>query len=123
MTRKTEEKTGKNYYGDTVSAPERMKIRINGRDGFSLGRQNIDLSALEQLCDSEQTEALAFLLKEACEKMIDGKRTLPEIVTALYKRLEEKGLSAFSSGGYVYAGCAIPRIQEVYGCFNRYRRP
>lgn len=123
MTRPAEEKSRRNYYGDTVSQPERLKIRIQGKDGFSLGHNDVDLSALEQLADSEQTAALAFLLKEAFEKMIDGKRTLPDIVSRLYDRIEKEGLSVFCSGGYVSAGYAVPRLQELYGCFNRCRRP
>ena len=123
MTRREGEHTGKNYYGDKVTRPEQLKLRIHGKEGFSLGRQEVELSALEQICDTEQTAALAFLLKEACERQIDGKKTLSEIVLYLYGRLEKEGLSVFRDCGYVNAGYAIPRLQEIFGCFNRYRRP
>ena len=76
----------------------------------------------EQLVDSEQTAALGMLLKYAVEKMIDGKKTIPEIVSYLQKQLETKGLSFFADGGYIPCGYAIPRVQEIYACFNRYRR-
>ena len=42
--------------------PERLKTRISGTDGFSLGRQEIDLRYTEQLIDTEQTAALGLLL-------------------------------------------------------------
>ena len=82
----------------------------------------MDLRYVEQLIDSEQTGALGALLKYAVEKLIDGKRTLPEIVELLCCKLEKEGLS-FLSEGYTSCGYAVPRRQEVYACFNRYRRP
>ena len=77
---------------------------------------------MEQLLDGEQTQTLSALLKYAVEKLIDGKRTLPEIVELLYEKLKKEGL-AFLAEGYISCGYAMPRKQEVYACFNRYRRP
>lgn len=54
-------------------------------------KQEVDLRYVEQLIDSEQTGALGALLKYAVEKLIDGKRTLPEIVELLCNKLEKKG--------------------------------
>lgn len=113
-----------NYYGcpQTQSQPERLKVKTHGRDGFSLGKQEIDLRYIEQLIDSEQTAALGLLLKYAVEHLIDGKKTVKEIVEFLAGKLEKEGL-AFLSEGYISCGYAMPRIQEIYSCFNRYRRP
>ena len=61
--------------------------------------------------------------KDGCEHLIDGKRTLPEIITYLDTQLKRQGLSFFSEGSYIPCGYAMPRIQEIYSCFNRYRRP
>ena len=36
-------------------------------------------------------------------------------------KLEKEGL-AFFFDGYTSCGYAVPRIQEIYSCFNRYRR-
>jgi hypothetical protein len=102
--------------------PERLKVKVMGKDGFALGRQNVDLRYMEQLVDSEQTAALGLLLKYAVEHLIDGKRTLPEIADYLEKQLETKGLSFFAEGSYIPGGYAIPRVQEIYACLNRYRR-
>ena len=103
--------------------PERLKTKVHGKDGFSLGKTEVDLRYVEQLIDSEQTASLALLLKYACEHLIDGKRTLPEIITYLDTQLRRQGLSFFSEGSYIPCGYAMPRIQEIYSCFNRYRRP
>lgn len=114
----------KDYYGHfkPQDKPERLKVKVHGKDGFSIGKQDVDLRYIEQLIDSEQTQALGGLLKYAVEKLIDGKRTLPEIVEFLCDRLEKEGLS-FLAEGYISCGYAVPRRQEIYACFNRYRRP
>lgn len=102
---------------------ERLKVKTHGRDGFSFGRQEIDLRYIEQLVDSEQTATLGMLLKYAAENLIDGKRTLPEIVCFLNKQLENNGFTFLEEGSGISCGYAMPRIQEIYSCFNRYRRP
>ena len=124
MTKAAPSKTkSRNYFGkEMASVPERLKIKVHGKDGFSLGKQEIDLRYIEQIADGEQTASLALLLKYACEHLIDGKRTLGEIVELLNRKLEEKGFDAFRENGYVSGGYALPRIQEIYSCFNRYRR-
>ena len=116
--------TKKDYYGHfkAQDKPERLKVKVHGRDGFSIGKQEVDLRYIEQLIDSEQTQTLGALLKYAVEKLTDGKRTLPEIVELLSSKLKKEGLS-FLSEGYISCGYAMPRKQEIYACFNRYRRP
>jgi len=102
--------------------PEQLKVKTLGTDSFLLGKQTIDLRYIEQLIDSEQTASLGLLLKYAVENLIDGKKTLSQIVEQLRKLLDEKGLSAFCGHGNLSGGYAVPRIQEIYSCFNRYRR-
>lgn len=101
-------------------ARERKKIKSFGKDSFSLDRETVDLRYVEQLADSEQTTALAYLLRYALEQVIDGKRTLREVVQALYDTLEKKGFEPFCSS-YVPCGLAKPRRQELFACLNRYR--
>lgn len=85
-----------NHSDSGATKPERLKTRISGTDGFSLGRQEIDLRYTEQLIDAEQTAALGLLLKYAVEHLADGRRTLPEIVQFLWKNLSLHGLSFFT---------------------------
>ena len=110
-----------NHSDSGAAKPERLKTRISGTDGFSLGRQEIDLRYTEQLIDAEQTAALGLLLKYAVEHLADGRRTLPEIVQFLWKNLSLHGLSFFTENQKISCGYAIPRIQEIYACLNRYR--
>ena len=102
--------------------PERLKVKVMGRDGFSLGKQNVDLRYIEQLIDTEQTAALGLILKYAVEHLIDGRRTLSDIAEFLQEQLSKKGLAFFADGGYIPGGYAMPRVQEIYSCLNRYRR-
>ena len=76
----------------------------------------------EQLIDPEQTAALGLLLKYAIEKLADDRRTVADIIEILSGQLEQNGLSFLSGGSYISCGYAMPRLQEIYSCFNRYRR-
>ena len=79
------------------------------------------LRYLEQLIDSEQTACLGMLLKYAVEHLVDGKRTIAEVVVQLQKELETSGMHFLAENGIVSGGYAMPRVQEMYSCFNRYR--
>lgn len=98
------------------------KIKVFGKDSFSLGKNTVDLRYLEQIADSEQTAALAALLRYAKENLADGKKTISQIIDLLENLLEKKGLSAISGSSYTPCGFAMPRRQEIFSCFNRYRR-
>lgn len=109
-------------HGRNADRPEQLKIKVHGKDGFLIGKQDVDLRYIEQLIDTEQTAALGLLLKYTIEKLTDGTRTIDDIVKYLADQLKHKGLSFLSEGSYIPCGYAMPRIQEIYSCFNRYRR-
>ena len=109
-------------HGRNADRPEQLKIKVHGKDGFLIGKQDVDLRYVEQLIDPEQTAALGLLLKYTIEKLADGTRTIDDIVKYLADQLKHKGLSFLSEGSYIPCGYAMPRIQEIYSCFNRYRR-
>lgn len=97
-----------------------MKVKTFGRDSFSLNKETVDLHYVEQLSDSEQTSALAHLLRYALEQVIDGKRTIRQIVQILCDILERKGWEPFC-GSCIPCGLAKPRRQEIFACLNRFR--
>lgn len=128
MTKSISDASGRHGRPDRKHSAERpehknLKTKVSKTDGFTLGRQEIDLRYTEQLIDTEQTAALSLLLKYAVEHLIDGKRTLSEIVELLHSRLRQQGLSFLSGNSEIACGYALPRLQEIYACFNRYRRP
>ena len=100
---------------------ERVKLKSLGRDGVSLNRESIDLRHLEQLADGEQTAALGYCVVYAQRHLLDGRRTLREVVDELEALLERQGLAALceSRGGVPFL--ARPRRQEIFACFDRYR--
>lgn len=101
----------------------RLKTKTHDRYTFSIGKESVDLRYVEQLSDYEQTAALASILRYACENVIDGKKTLDQVVKLLLRQLDSQGLSSVCGTSYTPCGLAMPRPQEIYACFNRFRRP
>ena len=110
--------TRRTYRGDGC-VKERLKIRRTGKTAFSLGSEELDLRYVEQLVDGEQTQALAYLLRFAKENFGGRKTDVKSVVEALERVLEAKGLAGIC-GERVPAGLAMPRVQEIFACFNRY---
>ena len=108
--------TRKNYRGDGFRQ-ERLKIRRQGKTAFSVGDQQLDLRCVEQLVDGGQTQTLACMVRYARENL--SGLGVAEIAQALARLLEERGLGAVCGGELVPAGLALPRIQEIFACFNR----
>ena len=109
--------TRKNYRGDGY-VRERQKIRRTGKTAFSLGHTELDLRYVEQLVDEEQTQALAYLLRFAKENYGGRNTGVKSVVDALWRILETKGLAGVC-GERTPSGLAMPRIQEIFACFNR----
>lgn len=109
----------KTYRGDGY-VKERLKIKRLGKTAFSLGKETLDLRYVEQLVDEEQTQTLACLLRYAKEHYGEGKNDVRTVVSALSRLLQQKGLAGICDAGSVPSGMAMPRVQEIFACFNRY---
>lgn len=109
----------KTYRGDGY-VKERLKIKRMGKTAFSVGKENLDLRYVEQLVDEEQTQTLAYLLRYAKEHYGEGKNDVSSVVKALERILKAKGLAGICDGENVPSGLAMPRVQEIFACFNRY---
>ena len=105
----------------TLRRDDRLKTRTRGTDDVQLGHENIDLRYLEQLADHEQTAALSYILALAEKNLLDGRKTLTQLVDAICALMDQKGLAGLSAGGYLPTDLAMPRRQEIFACFNRYR--
>ena len=101
---------------------DRVKCKTLGRDGVSLNRETVDLRYVEQIVDSEQTAALGACLLYAQKHLLNGRKTLREVVDELEELLERQGLAALCEGRSEVAFLARPRKQELFACFNRYRK-
>lgn len=102
----------------------RIKLKVQGREGISIGREMIDLRYVEQLVDSGQLQTLAYVMKYMEEYGFDQKHTVQELIQPLYERLEKDGFSALfkKPDGGLPGNLAMPRRPELYACLNRYRK-
>lgn len=100
---------------------DRVKLKSLGRDGVSINRETIDLRYVEQLADGEQSAALGWCFVYAQRYLLDGQRTLRQVVAELERLLESQGLAALCEdrGGVPFL--ARPRAQEIFACLNRWR--
>ena len=101
---------------------ERIKMKAMGTSEISICKENVELRYLEQLKDQEQSMALAYLLKYAQLKMMDGRKDLRQIGDLLEEQLDGSGLESLFERGDVSSQLARPRKQEILACINRYRK-
>lgn len=111
---------GRGGRGDGDGRHEHMKTKSFGLESFSLDKEEVNVRYLEQLVDPEQVTALACLLRYALEQVMDGKRTVRQVVQVVADSWEKEGWKPFSSS-YIPCGLARPRLQEFYACIDRFR--
>ena len=109
------------FFPKKPNPSDRLKLKVQGKDGFILGKEHVDLRYVEQLADSEQTGTLGQILRYAIEHYGGQQKELPTIMKAITTLLQTKGLSAFCGSPHIRSGYAMPRTQEIYACFNRFR--
>lgn len=107
---------------DKSFCDDRVKIKTMGRDSISIHRDVIDVRYVEQLVDTEQLALLGYLLKYAYTNLIDGKKTMQQVVDRLWDMLEKGGMAKICGGSYLPSGFAMVRKQEIFACLNRYRK-
>ena len=98
---------------------DRWKAR--GRDIITYGRENIDLSCLEQLVDDRQTNALAVMMDYFNKKIMDDSMSLSQAADKLYAYIKKQGLDGISPYTGHPGNMALPRKQEFCAAINRYR--
>lgn len=103
-------------------ADGRVKMKTMGLDGIQINRDSIDLRYVEQLIDAEQLAALARLMKYMRSQGFDGKRTLREVVEQTMDVWRKSGWEAVCGDSMIPGNLAMPRIQEIFACVNRYRQ-
>lgn len=97
----------------------RTKIRNMGTDGFQINHETVDLRAVEQITDGEQTECLAQMLLVLAEKM-DGRTPLKDLVADLENEVRRRGIAA-AVRGRLPGNLAMPRAQELFAAVDRCR--
>ena len=100
---------------------DRIKMKTIGREAVQINRESIDLRYVEQLTDSEQVTALGYCVRYAEKHFFGGRTTIQEVVRKLEEKIEQDGLSVLCESTSSVACLAMPREQEIFACFNRYR--
>lgn len=101
---------------------DRIKLKTLGTSELSLNYDSVELRYLEQLRDSEQTMALAYILKYLELSAMDGRKSMKELADLIEDRLNRQGLESLFAGQDIRTSLARPRRQEILACVNRYRR-
>lgn len=109
----------------SVSAARRGRdrVRARGTEEIAFGGGDIDLRAVEQIVDPSQTRAIGELLAYAtAHGVLDGGRTIAEILAALDAALDRAGLDLLAERPDEHPGdLARPRMLEVAAALNRLR--
>ena len=86
-----------------------------------VNRESIDLRYVEQITDSEQVTALGYCVRYAEKNFFGGAAPVQEVVDKLEEKLRRNGLAGLCESPSNVACLAMPRRQEIFACFNRYR--
>lgn len=91
----------------------RIKVKVFGKDTIEIDRSQIELRAVEQLVDPEQTAALAQMMRYCIEQKLADRYPINELVKVLLARRDQWYTSVM--------GLCLPREQEIHACLNRCR--
>ena len=100
---------------------DRVKMKTMGREAVMINKETIDLRYVEQITDSEQVTALGYCMRYAQKHIMDGRKDLRQIVDELERVMEKGTLAALCESSSSISCMAMPRRQEIFACFDRYR--
>ena len=98
----------------------RRKLKSMGTDTVLIDRESIDVRYLEQLSESGQTTALAYMMGWILDH-VTKEEDIQEFIENMYKLIERKGMAAVIPANYSAGHPVLPRKQELYACLNRFR--
>jgi predicted ABC-class ATPase len=97
---------------------KRETARGRGLHTIELGRERVDLTYLEQLAESGQTEAVARMIAAFAG---GGDRTLRDFVEEALSAVDASGLDALGGFSGHPGQMSLPRAQELAAAINRVR--
>jgi predicted ABC-class ATPase len=98
---------------------DRIKWKTYDLDTVVIDREEIDLSAVEQLVDPAQLRAIAATLVYLQENVLNGKFTVPEILDQAMQAIAERGFDDLTF--YPPGDFALFRRLELAAALNRWR--
>lgn len=100
---------------------DRIKMKTLSKEGVMLNKETIDLRYVEQITDSEQVTALGYCIRYAQKHILNGRKDLRQVVEELEQAIAKGTLAALCESSSSVSCMAMPRRQEIFACFNRYR--
>lgn len=100
-------------------AGRREKTRAEGTSTLRLNREEIDISALAQVVDPGQAEAIAYAIR-ALVTDATGKETIADACARFAAEFASSNWQTFAAGRYP-AFLAAPRLQDIFAALCRYR--
>jgi len=104
--------------GITGKGDKPPKVKVPHAHAISIGLDDIDLTAVEQLVDESQTRAVAEALMTLTSDNQFRGRTIPEVLDRIDQRLAERGLDGI---GKARGDLARFRRTELAAALNRLR--
>ena len=99
---------------------DRPKVRSRGTDALTLGESTVELRAVEQLVDPSQVTGIGLALVTLVrEGLLDGSRTVTEVLDAFDEQIAERGVHGVDAK--FVGDFAVPRRHELAATLNRLR--
>ncbi|MBC6452872.1 MAG: ABC-ATPase domain-containing protein [Hormoscilla sp. SP5CHS1] len=96
-----------------------VKLKVRDVDGVVFGNENIDLSAVEQIVEVGQLQAIAEAIVYAKEKYLDGKHTVAQMLDGTIADISKGGLDVLTR--FPQGDLAEFRSFELAAAINRLR--
>ena len=97
------------------------KIRARDDRAVRYGDSEIDLTAVDQVLDGDHAYTLGCALAFLHDELVDGRRTLTQVLDALDAIVDDEGLAVLSPRDWPDGGLVAPRRHEVAAALNRLR--
>lgn len=102
---------------------DKPKTKASGLDTIIIDKTTVDVSDIEQIVDTGQTEAIAWMLRGLLEDYADARTPLAELLVRLERTVNSEGLDvATKFGARPYPAFLVrPRPVDLAAALNRYR--
>lgn len=105
---------------DPSKGRREMHLKVRGTRTLLFGRDEIDLSHVEQVVEDGQVKAIGYAMAYARQRYMDGTRLVKDILSRVEADVEKVGLDGLSSMPYPSDLVAF-RTQELAAALNRLR--
>jgi predicted ABC-class ATPase len=107
--------------GTIRSGEKGIKIKTIGLDTLSINRDDINLRAVEQIVDTEQVNAIGFIMKWSEANIMNKGLDFEHMIDYILCEIEKNGLLSMEKVKGGSGSLAMPRKQELMAAYNRYR--